>query len=117
MTDEFTEEKRDGQAEFYLATSRGGTVTGGLKIEIDGQDAPLTKGFKILHTGKSPPRSGERLLVMKLSGTYIILGKIDNPCSWWSFAPLASTATLADVISRINEIGRMFNDTGIAKNT
>ena len=110
------EEPKPGQAEFYLATVSEGTAGEGIKIILDGQDSAMAKPYKILVTGKSPPRSGERVLVVKISGTYIVLGAVTLPGSWWNCAPLSNSATLANVITRINSIGSMFADTGIAKN-
>lgn len=75
------EEPKQGQAEFYLATVSGGTAGEGIKIILDGQDSAMAKPYKILVTGKSPPRSGERVLVVKISGTYIVLGAVALPGS------------------------------------
>lgn len=113
--DEFVQTENNGQAEFYLATMTSGSKDTGISFTIDGQSGPTAKKYKLLLTGKEPPRSGDRILVMKISGTYIVLGKIGMPSYWWNFAPLATTASLADVISRVNGFGNMFADTGIAR--
>lgn len=114
--DEFVKGENNGQAEFYLATVASGTKDEGISFTIDGQSSPTSKKYKLLLTGKEPPRTGDRILVMKISGTYIVIGKIGVPGYWWNFSPLAATATIADVISRVNGFGNMFADTGIAKN-
>lgn len=103
------------QAEFYLATMTGGTTGEGLTIKIDGQDAGSTKKYKILLTGREPPRTGDRVLVMKISGSYIVLGKIGAPGYWWRFTPMTTSDwTFQAVQNKLNQIYRMFNDTGIA---
>lgn len=114
--DEFVKEENNGKAEFYLATMSSGAMDEGISFTIDGQSSPTSKKYRILLTGKEPPRTGDRILVMKISGTYIVLGKIGTPSYWWNFSPLATSASLADVISRVNGFGNMFADTGIAKN-
>lgn len=114
--DEFVKEENNGQAEFYLATMTGGTKDEGLTFTIDGQSSSTTKKYKLLLTGKEPPRTGDRILVMKISGTYIVLGKIGMPGYWWKFAPIQpSDQTLPILADKIDYIYQMFADTGIAR--
>lgn len=67
----------DHSAEFYLGTVTA-TGSAGVKIKLDGQTEAMTKGFKMLKTG-STPTVNSRVLVLKQSGTYIVLGAIVYP--------------------------------------
>lgn len=61
-------------AEFYLAT----VVTnnsGKVKIKLDGQDAAMTKYFNSMC---GPIAADTRVVVMKQSGTYVVLGPVSN---------------------------------------
>ena len=114
---EFIQEtaKRASNAEFYLATMTGGKASEGLKIKLDGDSSGSTKSYKILQTGREPPRTGDRVLVIKLSGTYVVLGKIGQPSSWWSQTTLQTTATQAQIITKVNSIINMLINTGICR--
>ena len=79
--DEFLLEKETGaggadhSAEFYLAT----VVTnnsGKVKIKLDGQDSAMTKYFNSMC---GPIAADTRVIVMKQSGTYVVLGPVANP--------------------------------------
>lgn len=79
--DEFILEKESGaggadhSAEFYLAT----VVTnnsGKVKIKLDGQDSAMTKYFNSMC---GPIAADTRVIVMKQSGTYVVLGPVANP--------------------------------------
>lgn len=114
--DEFISTENNGQAEFYLATMTSGTMNEGISFTIDGQSSPTSKKYKMLLTGKEPPRTGDRILVMKISGTYIVLGKIGMPGYWWKFAPITtSDYTIQILADKIDYIYQMFADTGIAR--
>ena len=63
-------------AEFYLATVSS-VNSSGTKLIFDGQTAASQKRYKILGTGL-PPAVGDRVVVMKHSGTYVVLGKITS---------------------------------------
>lgn len=55
-----------------------GTVTstsGGISVQFDGETAPSTKKYKRL-ASYSSPAVNDRILLLRVSGTYIILGKI-----------------------------------------
>ena len=67
----------DHGAEFFLGTVSAVTNTG-IRVKLDGQNEAMTKGFKMLKTG-STPDVGARVLVLKQSGTYIVLGAIVYP--------------------------------------
>lgn len=117
--DEFEDviiEQNKPNAEFYLATMTGGTSTTGLKIKLDGDSNSSEKSYKMLKTGGEPPRTGDRVLVMKLSGTYVVLGKVGMPSSWWTQTTLATTATQSQIISKLNSVINMLINVGICKN-
>lgn len=65
-----------GKAEFFLATVMDvRTVTKDVQICLDGDDARMTKWYKTA-CGSVPV--GSRVVVMKISGTYVILGAINE---------------------------------------
>ena len=66
-------------AEFLLGTVTEVNNANGIRIQIDGQDAAMTKYYKMMLTGADAPSVDDRVVVMKQSGTYIILGKIGTP--------------------------------------
>ena len=66
-------------AEFLLGTVTAVSTSAGIKIQLDGQDAAMSKYYKILITGAEVPVIGERVAVMKHSGTYVVIGKIGMP--------------------------------------
>ena len=102
-------------AEFYLATMTGGSNSTGIKIRLDGDSSGSTKAFKILQTGREPPRTGDRVLVIKLSGTYVVLGKIGLPSSGWKQTELATGATTTQITSKVNSIINMLINVGICR--
>lgn len=69
----------DNNAEFLLGTVTAVSNANGIRIQIDGQDEPMTKYYKMMLTGADAPSVDDRVVVMKQSGTYIILGKIGTP--------------------------------------
>ena len=58
----------------YLATVNGVNASG-VQITIDGASEPMNKRYKQMATGQALT-ADDRVLVMKLSGTYVVLGKI-----------------------------------------
>lgn len=107
--------KLASNAEFYLATITGGSKDVGLKIRLDGDSSGSTKSYKLLMTGREPPKSGDRVLVIKLSGTYVVLGKIGMPSSWWTQSELSSGSTQSQIINKVNSLIRMLIDVGICR--
>lgn len=100
------EDLRGGSAEFFLGTCVTWGTSGssqGVAIQLDGQSAGMTKRFKLLNVARMPV-AGERVLVMKQSGTYVVIGSIIDPISYYTPAKLASGATLATVIDRVNTL-------------
>ena len=58
----------------YLGTV-GSVNSSGVQITLDGQSEALTKRYKMLLTGRSLSQ-GERVLILKKSGTFVVLGAI-----------------------------------------
>lgn len=100
-----------GKAEFYLATVKGWS-TSGVRVQIDGQDSTMTKRFKQMLMCR-PLKVGSRVVVMKHSGTYVVLGEIANPLPYYHPSDLSSSATLANVIDRCNLILAILRQVGI----
>ena len=61
------------KAEFYCATVTEVT-TDGIRILIDGEQEPTTKAFKQLNP-EHEFSTGDRVVAMLQSGTYVILGR------------------------------------------
>lgn len=89
--------------EFFLGTVKAWSNDTGVQIQLDGQDAPMTKRYKMMLMCR-PLSVGARVGVIKHSGTYIVLGEISNPNSWKRIPSLETTATLEDVITTVNTI-------------
>lgn len=62
---------KSGSAEFYLATVTAVTSSG-INIQLDGESQAMEKPYKRIYT----VRTGNRVLVLKMSGTYIVLGPL-----------------------------------------
>lgn len=110
-----TEENAGVQApdtEFYLGTVTAWSNDTGVEIQLDGQDSPMTKRFKMLQIPR-PVHTGERVVIMKQSGTYIVLGVVGSPNSWQKIPDLASTASTTDIINKINAILAWLRTQGI----
>lgn len=58
----------------YLATVGSYTAGAGATLIFDGQTTATTKRYKRL--ASYTPAAGDRVLVAKISGSYVILGKI-----------------------------------------
>lgn len=100
--DEFTRYESGGDVEFLL-----GTVTAyssaGVKVRLDGQDEALTKRYKMLKTGK-PLIGGDRVVIMKMSGTYVVLGSVDMPAAKNYITDLTTSATTSTIALRFNSL-------------
>lgn len=57
----------------YLATV-GAVTASGVTLIFDGQTTPTAKSYKRL--ASYSPSAGQRVLVAKLSGSYVVLGAI-----------------------------------------
>ena len=65
-------------AEFMLATLTNVYMSlGTAKIQIDGMTSENAKTYRVL-ANAWPLSAGDRVVVLKMSGTYLILGKISN---------------------------------------
>lgn len=60
--------------EMFLATVAG-VNSSGVLITLDGESEPMTKRYKQLKTGQTLS-SGARVAVVKISGTFVVLGAI-----------------------------------------
>lgn len=81
------------RSEFMLATiatadSAAGTVT----MTLDGMTSAMQKSYKTL-SGAWPLAAGDRVVVMKMSGTYVVLGKIGSASSPSDILPIANGGT------------------------
>lgn len=100
------------EVEFYLATVSAWSNTDGVSITIDGQTEATAKHYKMMLMCR-PLHIGSRVVVMKISGSYIVLGEIANPNGWRSLNDLASTASTSDIISKVNDILAWLRTQGI----
>lgn len=89
--------------EIYFGTVDSWTMADGVSITLDGQSDAMTKTYKQLLVSRPLP-IGARVAVMKISGSYVVLGEIATPIGLQRPADLASGASLADVISKVNAI-------------
>ena len=63
-----------GRAELLLATVGNYNSSTGTTLIFDGADTATTKRYK--RVGSASLSAGSRVLVAKISGTYLILGRI-----------------------------------------
>ena len=63
-----------GRAELLLATVGNYNSSTGTTLIFDGTDTATTKRYK--RVGSASLSAGSRVLVAKISGTYLILGRI-----------------------------------------
>ena len=73
----------------------------------------MTKRYKMMLMCR-PLKLNSRVVVMKHSGTYIVLGEISNPNSYKEISTLDSGATLATTVSKVNEIINWMKTQGMA---
>ena len=60
--------------EIYLGTVSSANSSG-VKITLDGQSEAMTKRYKCLKTGRALSTNA-RVMIVKISGTYVVLGEI-----------------------------------------
>lgn len=65
--------------EIYLGTV-GSADSSGVEITLDGESEPMTKRYKALKTGQELSEN-TRVMVVKISGTYVVLGEISATSS------------------------------------
>lgn len=73
MNDLFLQPKLNDNPSFYLATV-GSTNSSGVTLIFDGTSTATTKRYKRL--ASYSPTANDRVLAVKISGTYVVLGKI-----------------------------------------
>ena len=100
------------ETEFYLGTVVTWHNDTGVQIKLDGQDEAMTKRFKMMYMCR-PLKVNSRVVIMKQSGTYIVLGEIGNPTSWKGIADLSSNASTSDIINKINDLLSWLRTEGI----
>jgi len=91
------------ETEFYLATVYSWSNAEGVRFTLDGETQPTSKSYKMMLMCR-PLSVGMRVVVMKQSGTYIVLGEINKPNSWKKIDDLASGATTAQIVSTVNDL-------------
>lgn len=112
LTEQETAGGKAPETEFFLATVKTWNNSAGVTFTIDGESTPVNRGYKMMLMCR-PLHTGARVVVMKQSGTYIVLGEVSNPNSWQSLPDLASGASLADVISKVNALLAWLRTQGI----
>ena len=60
--------------EFYLGTVSA-SDSSGIELTMDGESEPMTKRYRQILTGRTIP-IGARVAVIKISGTYVVLGEL-----------------------------------------
>ncbi len=103
LTEQETAGGKAPETEFFLATVTDWSNSTGVEIQLDGDSAPMTKRYKMMLMCR-PLATGMRVVVMKQSGTYIVLGEINMPNSWKRINDLSNSAALSDVISTVNSL-------------
>ena len=95
MDEEILQQSGQGKAEFYLGTVTSWSwIDKAAKIRLDGQDAAMSKSYK---TACGMVNPGDRVVVMKHSGTYIILGQLSNGATY-------TTSDLSEIASAESDI-------------
>ena len=69
------QEQQTGGADLLLATVAAVT-SGGLTLIPDGETEATRKKYKYMTSAYPAPAAGDRVVVMRLSGTYVVLGRI-----------------------------------------
>lgn len=101
--DEIINQGKKSEVEFLLATVTSYLSTG-IKIRLDGQTEEMAKRYKMLQVGK-PLKAGDRVVVMKMSGTYVVLGAVDNPKYKSTIVDIPTSTTSAAVVAlKVNQI-------------
>ena len=105
--------------EYYTAKTAadelGLTVIFGIELTMDGETDPMTKKYRQILTGRPIP-AGSRVAVMKTSGTYVVLGQIENAPAAQNPEDLAPDAALGAAVSKINEILAALRSAGVFLN-
>lgn len=86
-----------GDAGFYIGTAAD-VSSSGVKILFDGQSEATEKRYKQINTGAAL-QAGDRIAVMKISGSYVVLGRI----SYENSGGGGGTVTVDDALSTTSE--------------
>lgn len=101
--DEIISQEAQNDVEFLLATVTSYQSIG-IRIRLDGQNEEMTKRYKMLQVGK-PVKEGDRVVVMKMSGTYVVLGAVNYPIYKSTISDLSTSTTSAAVVAfKVNQI-------------
>lgn len=100
-------------AQIFLATV-GSQTNDGLTLIFDGTASATEKAYKCLNLGRGSPGAGSRVVVLKISGTYVVLGAVAAPLLYYSVTDLASSATTQNIIDAINRINLILRYNGLA---
>lgn len=95
------EKAEESGTEFFLATVANKNSEG-VTLIFDGQEDATQKRYKML-ASLMPPLVGDRVVVMKQSGTYIVLGRIINNVYEYTYWTTASSVITASSGFTINE--------------
>ena len=97
MDEVIEKDNERGKAEFYLATvTNWFPATSEVQIKLDGDDSAMTKKYK---TACGTVGSGSRVVVMKQSGTYVVLGSIGGTGGSYITNNISDIATAASGIT------------------
>ena len=75
LQDEISASSRN--ADLFLATVAN-VNSSGLTLIMDGELEATTKRYKYMTSGYADPAAGDRVVVMKMSGTFVVLGRIGS---------------------------------------
>ena len=76
MYDEAIQEANKGQDAFALGTVVS-VVNNKVTVRLDGQSSASAKAYKRITTGATLS-AGYRVLLARVSGTYIVIGRVNN---------------------------------------
>lgn len=89
-------------ADFYLATISSVSASGA-RLLFDGSTEPTQKQYKCLGT-PAALNIGDRVVVLKQSGTYVILGRIAAPLQPQTISDLPAGSDQAAILSAFNQL-------------
>lgn len=93
----------DNEPQLLLATVSN-LSSEGLLLKFDGAEEASAKRYKCLNLGRGAPGTGARVVVLKMSGTYVVLGSITEPLLYYSTINLTSSATTTQIVNAINRL-------------
>ena len=96
------EEKTDGTGTEFLLATVTSKNNSGMTLTFDGQENATQKRYKMI-ASLTPANVGDRVVVMRHSGTFVVLGKIVNIGYEYNYWTDASTIITAGSGFTINE--------------